>query len=620
MPAAARRWLPPGALAVLCAGLLIGAPLAAHEAHPAAPPARQLPAPGSYALPPLRAAPDGLVRDEQGKVRPLHELLAGRIVVLSFIYTRCADGAGCPMASYTLSQAAGRLAKSGELGSRVAFLSLSFDPAHDSPEVLAAYAGHFQKPGIDWRFMAADPPSMGQLLGAYRQDVVKGGDDASLAHTLRVFLIDAAGQIRNEYTAGFLDAGLLATDVQTLALETARKAETPPRPSPASTGTGDPRAGYQSGAYRSGSRALLARQGVPLALAARLAAGEPGLPAMPGPLPDAAQIALGRRLFFDRRLSHNNTLSCASCHVPEQGFTSNELATPIGIEGRSVRRNAPTLLNVGFLPRLFHDSRENRLEQQIWAPLLAFNEMGNPAIGYVLDKIAGLPEYATAFDGSPPTMETLGAALAAYQRSLIAGDSPFDRWRGGEETALPPAALRGYALFTGKAGCSGCHLAAPDGPLFTDQLWHNTGIGYRQSMIDRPAAEAAVTVGPGLSLPVSARDRAASSIEPVNDLGRYEVTGDPADRWRFRTPGLRNVALTAPYMHDGSLPDLAAVVAFYNAGGVPNEGLDARIRPLNLDATERAELLAFLESLTGGSVDALVKDAWAAPIGDHRAR
>ena len=98
------------------------------------------------------------------------------------------------------------------------------------------------------------------------------------------------------------------------------------------------------------------------------------------------------------------------------------------------------------------------------------------------------------------------------------------------------------------------------------------------------------------------------------------MTGDPADRWRFRTPGLRNVALTAPYMHDGSLPDLAAVVAFYNAGGVPNEGLDARIRPLNLDATERAELLAFLESLTGGSVDALVKDAWAAPIGDHRAR
>ena len=241
--------------------------LAAHEAHPAAPPARQLPTPGSYALPPLRAAPDGLVRDEQGKVRPLHDLLAGRIVVLSFIYTRCADGAGCPMASYTLSQAAGRLAKSGELGSRVAFLSVSFDPAHDSPEVLAAYAGHFQKPGIDWRFMATDPASMGQLLGAYRQDVVKGGDDASLAHTLRVFLIDAAGQIRNEYTAGFLDAGLLATDVQTLALETASKAETPPRPTPASTGTGDPRAGYQSGAYRSGSRALLARQGVPLALA-----------------------------------------------------------------------------------------------------------------------------------------------------------------------------------------------------------------------------------------------------------------------------------------------------------------------------------------------------------------
>ena len=619
MPAAARR-LPLGALAVLCWAFLHGAPGAAHEAHPGAPPARTLPEPGSYALPPLRTAPDGLVRDEQGKTRALHELLAGRIAVLSFIYTRCPDGAGCPMASYTLGQAARQLAKVSPADPRVAFLSVSFDPAHDSPAVLAEYGRHFQKPGIDWRFVAAEPSAIGKLLGAYRQDVAQGGDGASFAHTLRVFLIDAAGQIRNEYTAGFLDAGLLATDVQTLALETSRTPVSRRPPTPATAGIGDPREGYQAEGYRSGSRALLARQGTPLALAERLAAGEAGLPALPGPLPDTAQIALGRQLFFDRRLSHNNTLSCASCHVPEQGYTSNELATPIGIEGRSVRRNAPTLLNVGFLPRLFHDSRENRLEQQIWAPLLAFNEMGNPAIGTVLEKIAALPEYGSAFGGGPPTMENLGTALAAYQRSLIAGDSAFDRWQRGAQSAMQPAAVRGRALFDGKAGCSGCHLMPADGPLFTDHLWHNTGIGYRQSMLDRPAAEAAVTVGPGLSLPVAARDRAASSLEPVNDLGRYEITGDPADRWRFRTPGLRNVALTAPYMHDGSLPDLTAVVDFYNAGGVPNEGLDARIRPLGLTAIERADLVAFLHSLTGNSVDALVKDAWAAPIGDHRAR
>ena len=609
--------MPWRALALVCAGLLFGRPAAAHEGHPGTPTARQAPVPGSYALPPLRAAPDGVIRDEQGASRPLRELLAGRIVVLSFIYTRCPDGAGCPMASYTLGQAASRLAAVPGLSARIALLSVSFDPLHDTPAVLADYARHFVKPGVSWRFVAADPPTRGALLGGYRQDVEQTADGASFAHTLRVFLIDAEGRIRNEYTAAFLDAGLLASDVQTLALEGQRNPGQPV-PSPSTATVGDPRAGYQSGAYRTESRALAARQGVAIDLRARLAAGEAGLPPLPFPVPEAAQIALGRQLFYDRRLSHNNTLACASCHVPEQGFTSNELTTPVGIEGRSVRRNAPSLLNVGFSPRLFHDGRENRLEQQIWAPLLAANEMGNPAIGWLLEKIAALPEYRTAFGGGPPDMLRLGEALAAYQRSLIAGDSAFDRWRQGG-TELAPAARRGFALFEGKAGCSGCHLVAAEGPLFTDHRWHNTGIGYRQSMLDRPAPEAPVTVGPGLALPVKAQDRAAHTLEPVNDLGRYEVTGDPADRWRFSTPGLRNVALTAPYMHDGSLPDLAAVVAFYNAGGVPNEGQDPRIRPLGLSASEQADLVAFMESLTGSTVEALVKDAWAAPIGDHRA-
>jgi cytochrome c peroxidase len=343
-----------------------------------------------------------------------------------------------------------------------------------------------------------------------------------------------------------------------------------------------------------------------------------------GPVPSGAQIALGRTLFFDRRLSHNDTLSCAGCHVPDQGFTNNELMTPIGIEGRTVRRNAPTILNVGYLPRLFHDAREPRLEQQAWGPLLAFNEMGNPSIGHVLDELAALPEYAPLFaaafpDEPRPTMTTLGAALAAYERALVAGDSPYDRWRyGGDADALSPAARRGFDLFTGAAGCSACHLEGAESALFTDHELHNTGIGYRHSM--RPSAGTLqVTVAPGEHLAVAGADIAAASAAPPNDLGRYEITFDPADRWRYRTPSLRNVALTAPYMHDGSLPTLDAVIAYYAGGGVPNEGLDPRLRPLDLSTADRDALRAFLESLTGGDVATLVHDAYAAPVGNRGA-
>lgn len=145
-----------------------------------------------------------------------------------------------------------------------------------------------------------------------------------------------------------------------------------------------------------------------------------------------AQIKLGRRLFYDRRLSFNETFSCAMCHIPEQGFTSNELSTAVGVEGRSVRRNSPTIYNVAYVSRLFHDARESTLEQQVWGPLLARNEMANPSVGHVIDKIESLAAYdglfETAFAGKKPGMETIGAALAAYQRSLVSANSPFDRW------------------------------------------------------------------------------------------------------------------------------------------------------------------------------------------------
>jgi cytochrome c peroxidase len=617
MPRLARHcWV--RALLPALLGFSVTLPALAHQA-PAPAKVFNAPTPGSYALPPIRQAPDGQVLDESRQPLSLQTLFGQKLVVLSFIYTLCGDAQGCPMASMTLAQTAKRLAARKDLAAQLRFISVSFDPARDTPEVLEDYARHFRPQGFDWRFVAAAPAEMGALLGGYRQDLQREGGE--LAHSLRVFLIDPQGRIRNEYTSGFLDSKLLGADIETLLLAPAESTSASPA---ASTGSGDPRGGYDSNAYASQSRALGARRPEALDLRARLKAGEAGLPALRGPLPTSAQIALGRRLFFDRRLSHNNTLSCASCHVPEQGFTSNELATPVGIEGRTVRRNAPTLLNVGLLPRLFVDSRESRLEQQVWAPLLAANEMGNPSIGFVLEKITGLKDYAgqfeAAFDGKPASMETLGAALAAYERSLIAGDSPFDRWRAGRpEPDFSPAAERGFALFSGKAACSSCHTLSASDALFTDHGLHNTGVGFAQSM-HTPAHTAPVTLAPGTQVPVLARDRAVELLENAQDLGRYEVTQQPADRWRFRTPSLRNVALTAPFMHDGSLPDLAAVIDFYNAGGIANEGLDPRLKPLGLSTAERADLVSFLHALTGHSVPALVRDAWAAPIGDATRR
>ncbi|MDH4382178.1 MAG: cytochrome c peroxidase [Gammaproteobacteria bacterium] len=617
MPRLARHcWV--RALLPALLGFSVTLPALAHQA-PAPAKVFNAPTPGSYALPPIRQAPGGQVLDESRQPLSLQALFGQKLVVLSFIYTLCGDAQGCPMASMTLAQTAKRLAAHKDLAAQLRFISVSFDPARDTPEVLEDYARHFRPQGFDWRFVAAAPAEMRALLGGYRQDLQREGSE--LAHSLRVFLIDPQGRIRNEYTSGFLDSKLLGADIETLLLAPAESTSASPA---ASTGSGDPRGGYDSNAYASQSRALGARRPEALDLRARLKAGEAGLPALRGPLPTSAQIALGRRLFFDRRLSHNNTLSCASCHVPEQGFTSNELATPVGIEGRTVRRNAPTLLNVGLLPRLFVDSRESRLEQQVWAPLLAANEMGNPSIGFVLEKVTGLKDYAgqfeAAFDGKPASMETLGAALAAYERSLIAGDSPFDRWRAGRpEPDFSPAAERGFALFSGKAACSSCHTLSASDALFTDHGLHNTGVGFAQSM-HTPAHTAPVTLAPGTQVPVLARDRAVELLENAQDLGRYEVTQQPADRWRFRTPSLRNVALTAPFMHDGSLPDLAAVIDFYNAGGIANEGLDLRLKPLGLSTAERADLVSFLHALTGHSVPALVRDAWAAPIGDATRR
>ena len=346
-----------------------------------------------------------------------------------------------------------------------------------------------------------------------------------------------------------------------------------------------------------------------------------GLPRVPHPAanpPTAAKIALGRKLFHDRRLSLNATMSCAMCHVPEQGFSSNELATPVGVEGRSVRRNSPTIFNVAYVGELFHDGRDPALETQYVAPMTAANEMANPSLGHVIAKLNKLADYAKPFQqafGAGPSADRLGEALAAYQRSVLSGASPFDRWKfGGESDALNARERAGYELFIGRAGCVACHAIGETSALFTDNAFHDTGYGWqREQERQGKGGMVEVEIAPGVTTKVPMAVVMSVGNPPPVDLGRYEVTQDPIDRWRFRTPSLRNVALTAPYMHDGKLRRLEDVVAFYNAGGAPHEGVDPRIKPLGLSAEETIALVAFLKSLTGDNVDELIAEARVAP-------
>lgn len=388
-------------------------------------------------------------------------------------------------------------------------------------------------------------------------------------------------------------------------------------------GPGDIKHGYESADYTTDTLDLLNRIGKEAELIEFARQPPLGLPPVPVPADNpltTKKILLGRKLFFDRRLSINNTFSCAMCHIPEQGFTNNEMETAVGVEGRSGKRNTPTVYNVAYLDRIFHDGRESTLEQQVWSPFLARNEMANPSIGYVINKIRAIDEYdglfEEAFNDRGPTMETIGMALASYQRTLNAANSPFDRWYyAKEKDAISEQAKRGFELFTGKGTCSACHLVQSEHALFTDDRLHNTGLGYEASM-SRDSGTTRVQLAPGIFTELDNSVIESVSRAKENDLGLYEVTEDPNDRWKFRTPSLRNVALTAPYMHNGSFHTLREVVDFYNQGGISNELLSPLIRPLDLTESEIEDLLAFLQSLIGSNVPALVADAFAAPIGD----
>lgn len=301
-----------------------------------------------------------------------------------------------------------------------------------------------------------------------------------------------------------------------------------------------------------------------------------GLPPVPIPHDNpetAAGIALGRKLFYDPRLSRDNSVACASCHNPLLGFSDGRKHSA-GIGGKIGKRNAPTVLNAAYLTTQFWDGRASTLEEQAASPIANPIEMdgGHEVCATKLDAVAEYKiAFQEAFGAGPATLSKVTNALASFERTLISGNSPFDRYEfGGDKTALSPAAIRGLAIFRDpkRGNCATCHSIGEKYALFTDDKFHNIGVGVN---------------GEG----------------ELTDLGRYDETKKESDKGAFKTPTLRNVAKTTPYMHDGSLKTLKEVVDFYAGGGNSNPHLDKEIKEIKLSGQDRADLVAFLESLTG---------------------
>jgi cytochrome c peroxidase len=300
---------------------------------------------------------------------------------------------------------------------------------------------------------------------------------------------------------------------------------------------------------------------------------------------------LGERLFFDKRLSRDGSISCASCHQPERAF-SDGLAVAKGVRQLQGNRNTPSLLNARFNQTQFWDGRSPTLEAQAVLPFLHPREHGLHDQAGLVDALRHKPEYGAAFRAAFPaargniTVEQASEALASFERTLLAGNSAFDRYAyEGETAALPPAAVRGLATFQGAGRCASCHLIGKNDALFTDHQFHSLGIGLRRlgPVLGRLAAGLAQSGGKG-----NGPDDADAA-----QLGRYVVSLDPADIGKFRTPSLRNVAITAPYMHDGSIATLEEAVELE----VYYRGTQSA-QPLVLTAAEKADLVEFLKALT----------------------
>lgn len=320
----------------------------------------------------------------------------------------------------------------------------------------------------------------------------------------------------------------------------------------------------------------------------------------------AAKVELGRQLFFDKRLSANSSVSCASCHNPKFAFSDGQ-KTAVGIGGRRGVRNTPTVLNAMFNSSMFWDGRTDSLEAQARQPLVNTDEMGNPSHEEVIERLAGIAEYREQFPkvfGGPVTIDSLAKALAAYERTLVSGDSPFDRFLQGDRDALSESAQRGFNLFRARARCSVCHNLNQAFPFLTDGNYRNTGVAANFSGFSALAQRATTLAldGSGMALETLTHGREARATldqrDGKADLGRFLVTGNALDIGAFRTPSLRNVELTAPYFHDGSAATLADVIRFYARGGNENASRDWELQPISLTEGEQRDLIEFLEALT----------------------
>ena len=343
-----------------------------------------------------------------------------------------------------------------------------------------------------------------------------------------------------------------------------------------------------------------------------MAEGPPlGLP--PAPIPavnpqSREKITLGDKLFHDERFSSTGMISCATCHDSKKAFTDSPLRVSEGINKLTGTRNAPTVVNSVYFKKLFWDGRSPDLEDQSMHPFLNPVEMGLKDHEPILKIVRTDPEYTKAFktvfnkSGKQITMKEVTQAIAAFERTIVSGNSPFDRWYfGGDKKAMSPAAIRGFQVFVTQGRCVSCHVIEQTQALFTDNRFHNIGVGINQIQKDVPRLA-------GEFLEAKARgtdvDVAVLTDKKTSELGRFAVTDRFDDLGAFKTPTLRNIAVTAPYMHDGSQATLKDTVVHYNNGGVTKEGdrvndfLSGGIRPLQLTDQQIDDLVAFMEALT----------------------
>lgn len=288
-----------------------------------------------------------------------------------------------------------------------------------------------------------------------------------------------------------------------------------------------------------------------------------GLPKVPAPENNPVtegKVHLGKMLFFDTRLSKDSTVSCASCHDPEKGYSNNE-AVATGVGGAKGGRNSPTIVNSAYSKLMFWDGRAGSLEEQALGPIQNPIEM-TMTLTDVESRLAAIDgyrsEFKKVFGDEKITSDRIAAAIASFERTIVSGNAPYDRYVNGDKSAMSESARRGKNLFFGKANCGACHA----GSSFMDNAFHNIGVGMSA---DKP------------------------------DVGRKAISKLDGDNGAFKTPTLRDIDRTAPYMHDGSQATLEEVVEHYNKGGIPNEWLDEEIFPLHLTPEEKADLVTFMK-------------------------